>query len=98
VIADDVLDDLFLSGDMRLAALVTDEGQAHLLKVPATPFQDLHQALADQRRDGYATGLLPGGKRERCLPWVRTRVIDGCASLVEISCMAASPASHDGNR
>lgn len=27
-----------------------------------------------------------------------TRVIDGCASLVEISCMAASPALQDGNR
>src|SRR4030095_10956223 len=27
-----------------------------------------------------------------------TRVIDGCASLVEISCMAASPASQDGNK
>src|SRR5215216_7626575 len=27
-----------------------------------------------------------------------TRVMDGCASLVEISCIAASPASHDGKR
>ena len=27
-----------------------------------------------------------------------TRVIDGCASLVEISCIAARPASQDGNR
>src|SRR5512133_2496277 len=27
-----------------------------------------------------------------------TRVIDGCASLVEISCIAASPASQDGKK
>ena len=27
-----------------------------------------------------------------------TRVIDGCASLAEISCIAASPASQEGNR
>src|SRR5690625_1620449 len=27
-----------------------------------------------------------------------TRVTDGVASLVEISCIAASPASHDGNK
>src|SRR5215217_7527319 len=27
-----------------------------------------------------------------------TRVMDGCASLVEISCMAASPASQEGNK
>src|SRR6187200_1270999 len=27
-----------------------------------------------------------------------TRVMDGCASLVEISCIAASPASQEGNK
>jgi hypothetical protein len=98
MLADDVLDDLLLPGNVGLAALVTDEGQADLIELPAAPLEDFHQALADHRRYRDLAGLLPGGKGERRLLGVGNASDDGCASLVEISCIAASPASQEGNK
>src|SRR5215212_10982244 len=68
MLAHDVLDDLLLPGNVCLAALGADEAQADLIEIPTTPFQYFHQALADQRRDRNAAGLLPSGKGERGLP------------------------------
>jgi len=67
MLAHDVLDDLLLPGNVCLAALGADEAQADLIEIPTTPFQYFHQALADQRRDRNAAGLLPSGKGERGL-------------------------------
>ena len=61
------LDDLLLPGDVCLAALVADEGQADLIQIPNTPFKYFHQALADQRRDRRWTSSW-WQRRTRSLP------------------------------
>src|SRR5829696_1346526 len=83
---------------MGRTALIADGGQADLLEVPSPSLQHLHQALAQQRRNRYSSRLLASAKEKLVSRASETRVIDGWASLVEISCMPASPASQDGNR
>jgi hypothetical protein len=39
MLAHDVVDDLLLPGDVCLAALGADEGQADLIEIPTTPFK-----------------------------------------------------------
>ena len=73
---------------------------------------DRHTALRSQPRfsSTFIRPLLTTDEMEKPLLFLRvanenavsfesdTRVTDGWASLVEISCMAARPASQEGNR
>jgi hypothetical protein len=45
-----------------------------------------------------ASGVLRVAKEKRVSGPSETRVMDGAASLEAISCIAARPSAHDGNR
>ena len=83
---------------MRLAALVSDEGQAFSSSFqPRRSSTFINRLLIKEEIEMRLDFFLVA--KENAVSFAsETRVMDGCASLVEMSCMAARPASQDGNR